>query len=305
MSALAAVLLAELSSGDHVLLAEELYGKTHQLFVSEGARWGLSADFVDPHSRDSLETSRQESTRMLVVETISNPMLRVADIAELASWCDSHGIVLVVDHTIASPTSFRPLEAGGSYVVESLTKFANGHSDVVLGMVCGGGDGESRVDAVIRTWGLVSSPFDCWLAERGAQTLDVRSERACGTALEIARRLEADRRVTHVRYPGLASHPDYSTAAKQFADRHGSLVACSLLGGRDAVDRFVGHVPFCPSLGESTTTVSHPLSTSHRTLGQEACRRLGIEPGTIRLSIGCEPLEEAWEMIERGLSSSG
>ncbi len=301
MAALAAVLLAELKSGDHVLLAQELYGKTRQLFATEASRLGISADLVDPGSIGSLGRAVRPTTRMLVVETISNPTLRVVDIVQLSAWCRQHGVLLVVDHTLATPTRCRPLRLGADYVVESLTKFANGHSDVLLGMVCGSGDRHARCDSVVRCWGMVGSPWDCWLAERGARTLEVRAERCCKTALEVARWLEEHPRVGHVRYCGLESHPDHRIASRQLGDRFGTIVTFALAGGTAAVDRLAQVIPFCPSLGEVQTTLSHPRSTSHRGLSERECEELGIAEGTVRLSIGCEPTGEVIERLEAGL----
>ncbi len=301
MAALAALLLARLHPGDHVLLAEELYGRTQRLFQEEGSRWGLAVDHVDPCSLESLEQAWRPESRLLLVETISNPRLRVVDVERVARWCHDRGVLLAVDHTLATSTSFRPLESGADYVVESLTKFANGHSDAVLGVVGGRDDCHARFDDVVRTWGMVASPLDCWLTERGWQTLDVRSERACRTAGEIAAMLKRHPRVTRVRYPGLADHPDHEVARRQFGARFGSMVTFTLRGGRAMVDRLAESIPFCPSLGEARTTFSHPRSTSHRSYTPEQCQSLGIEEGTVRLSIGCEPTGEVLELVTSAL----
>ena len=297
MAALATLLLARLRSGDHVLLAEELYGRTQRLFQDEGSRWGITVDRVDPCSLESLEQAWRPESRLLLVETISNPRLRVVDVEQVARWCHDRGVLLAVDHTLATSTSFQPLESGADYVVESLTKFANGHSDAVLGVVGGRDDSGARFDDVVRTWGMVASPLDCWLTERGWLTLDVRSERACRTAAEIAEMLKRHPSVTDVRYPGLPDHPDHEVARRQFGARFGSMVTFTLRGGRAMVDRLAESIPFCPSLGEARTTFSHPRSTSHRSYTPEQCQSLGIEEGTVRLSVGCEPSREVIELV--------
>ncbi len=157
--------------------------------------------------------------------------------------------------------------------MESITKSMNGHSDVVLGLLCGPEDRWQRVPGVLSTWGLASAPFDCWLAMRGLATLGVRAERACASALVVAQRLAETPQVEAVHYPGLPSHPDHALAARQFDDRFGSMVAFTLRGGTDAATAFIHaarQIPFCPSLGELNTTLSHPESTSHRGMSQPA-----------------------------------
>ena len=301
MAAIAAVLLAELQAGDHLLIARELYGKTHELVLSEWQRLGVDSSIVDPESLASLDESRRQTTKILAVETISNPMLRVADLESLANWCQKHSIRLVVDNTFATPLLSQPLQAGADYVVESLTKFINGHSDVVAGLICGRGDLGERINQVISCWGLVSSPMDCWLAERGMATLEVRWDRAETNAAAAAKLLAASTSVTDVSYPGLIDHADHVLAKKQFNGRFGNMVTFRLQGGLEAVERFFKHIPFCPSLGELQTTASHPRSTSHRDLSSEECDRWGITDTTIRLSVGCEVEQEMCQQLQMAI----
>jgi cystathionine beta-lyase/cystathionine gamma-synthase len=196
------------------------------------------------------------------------------------------------------------MELGADLVVESLTKVINGHSDVVLGGLCGREDAWQRMPEVLSTWGWCSSPWDCWLALRGMETLAVRLEKACDNAQRTAELLAGDSRVAGVHYPGLPDHPDHALARRQFGDRFGTMVAFTLTGGWDAAARFIQtarQIPFCPSLGELSTTLSHPASTSHRGLSEEQRRELGIGDGTLRLSLGIESFDLIRDSIEEGL----
>ena len=202
----------------------------------------------------------------------------------------------MIDNTFASPILCRPLELGADLVMESLTKTLNGHSDVILGFLGGRADLWERVPTVISTWGLASGPFECWLAERGLATAHLRIERACTSAVAAAELLQSQApKVAAVHYPGLTNHPQQALAKKQFGGRFGTVVSFRLAGGRAAADAFIaaaaGKIPFCPSLGELSTTLSHPETTSHRGMTAEQRAALGITGGTIRLSVGTESVE--------------
>jgi cystathionine beta-lyase/cystathionine gamma-synthase len=305
MSALALALLSQVQPGDHVLVSNQLYGRTATLLVDEAGRLGIASTVVDAYDLAAVERELTSQTKLLFVETISNPLLRVADIAALAKLAHEQGAALLVDNTLASPAVCRPRDWGADWVMESLTKSMNGHSDVVLGLLCGADDRWQRVPGVLSTWGLVSAPFDCWLALRGLATLGVRAERACSNALAVARHLLAVRQIEAVHYPGLPDHPDHGLAARQFGDRFGSMVAFTLRGGAEAASQFIRaakRIPFCPSLGELNTTLSHPESTSHRALSEPARESLGITGGTIRLSVGIESAESIIAALEEGLA---
>ena len=213
---------------------------------------------------------------------------------------------MLVDNTLAGPVICRPLELGADLVLESLTKTMNGHSDVLLGLLCGREDYWQRVPSVLSIWGLTSSPMDCWLALRGLGTLAIRIERAAANAFVVAQFLEEQSTVEKVNYPGLASHPDHALARKQFGDRGGTLVTFTLGGGLAAAEAFIaaaGKIPFCPSLGELSTTLTHPASTSHRAMEPAARRALGIDDGTIRLSVGVESAEYIVAAMAEGLAA--
>jgi cystathionine beta-lyase/cystathionine gamma-synthase len=306
MGALALVLLSQLEPGDHIVYSNQLYGRTATLIGVEAARLGISSTLVDTCDLAAVRAALTAGTRLLVVETISNPLLRVADVSALAELAQGVGAALVADNTFASPVVCRPHALGADWVMESLTKSMNGHSDVVLGLVCGPASRWQRVPAALATWGWLAAPFECWLALRGLGTLAVRAERACHNALAVAEMLEGASGVEAVYYPGLNDHPDHALARRQFGDHFGSMVAFTLAGGAAAAKAFIEAaetIPFCPSLGELSTTLSHPESTSHRGLSPEQRARLGIAGGTIRLSVGIESTEAVLEAVRTGLKA--
>ena len=231
----------------------------------------------------------------------------MADIAGLAEIAHSRGVTLLIDNTFASPILCRPLEFGADLVMESLTKTMNGHSDVILGLLCGREAAFERVPAVLSAWGLSSSPFDCWLAERGLATAHLRIERACENALAAAEFLQTQKKqVDRVHYPGRPLHPQHALARKQFGSRFGTIVSFNLAGGRPAADAFIAaaqQIPFCPSLGELSTTLSHPETTSHRGMTADQRAALGITGGTIRLSVGTESSEFVQAALRQGLDA--
>lgn len=305
MSALALVVLSQLSPGDHVVVSNQLYGRTQTLLGSEAARWGVTSTLVDVCDLAEVKKSMTPRTRLIVAETISNPLLRVADLASLSEIARAGGAALVADNTFAGPVICRPHALGATWVMESLTKTMNGHSDVVLGLLCGPTERWQRVPGTLSTWGLASSPFDCWLALRGLGTLAVRMERAAANALAAAEFLAGALGVKAVHYPGLATHADHALARRQFGEQFGSMVTFTLPGGTAAATAFMAaapEIPFCPSLGELSTTISHPESTSHRALSSQQRAALGIAGGTLRLSVGIESREAILQALGRGLA---
>ena len=291
MGALALALLALLQQGDHVIVSQHLYGRSLQLFTGEWARLGVPSSVVDTCNLAATQAAFTPRSKLLIVETITNPLLRVSDIAALAQIAHQNRARLLVDNTLAGPLVCRPLQLGADLVMESLTKGINGHSDVNLGLLCGRAADWDRVPLVLSAWGLASSPFDCWLAARGLGTLALRAQKSDTNALAVAQFLAGQAQIKEVLYPGLPQHADHQLAQRQFGSRFGSLVTFTLRGGTAAADRFIRscvQIPFCPSLGDLSTTLSHPESTSHRGLTAAERAALGIEGGTIRLSVGIE-----------------
>ena len=302
MAAEAALFLSHLDAGDHVALSAGLYGRTVGLVGRELARFGVEHSTFDASRPETLKGAIQRKTRLAFVESISNPLMRVADIAGLAEIAQAAGIPLAVDHTFA-PLLSRPIALGADLVVHSATKLIGGHSDVTLGLVVGRKPVIDRLANLASTFGLTGNPFDSWLALRGLSTLALRVRQTSINALELARRLERHPAVASVLYPGLASHPDHALAARIFADGFGAMMSLDL-GTRDRADAFIRslkHIPYAPSLGDVSTTLSHPTTTSHRFQSPEEWARQGITPGLIRLSVGIEDVEDVWRDLEGGL----
>jgi cystathionine beta-lyase/cystathionine gamma-synthase len=305
MGAITAAVLATTQQGDRLVASNRLYGKTAQLFRDELTRFGVDCTFVDSSDLDQVRSALEKPARCLFVETMSNPMLRLSDLPALAALAHDRGCILAVDNTFATPILVRPLDLGADLVIESLTKMIGGHSDVTLGLVCGRGDLGMHVGAVMSTWGLASNPFDCWLASRGLATLALRMRTASANAAHLAGWLAEQKGVQRVIYPGLVDHPDHDLARRLLPAGQGNMLCLDLAGGRAGVNRFLRQapgIPFSPSLGHSTTTLSHPATTSHRHVSPAEKRRQGITDGLIRLSVGVEVVALAQSEIARGLA---
>ena len=306
MAALALAAVSHLRQGDHVIIGNQLYGRSLQLFTAELPRFGIETTAVDTSDLRATAAAMRPTTRLVVAETITNPLLRVSDIGRLADLAHGHGALMLVDNTLATPIVCRPLEHGADLVVESLTKLMSGHSDVLLGLICGKGDTSARVKAAQSTWGFSTSPFDCWLALRGLGTLALRAERAIANAQAAAQLLATEKKVVQVQYPGLAGHRDHKIAQRQFGGKFGNMVTFTLADGSVAAEKFIAaakNIPFCPSLGDLSTTLSHPASTSHRSISEDVRQSLGIQQGTIRLSIGIESAEAVLGAVRGGLAA--
>ncbi len=304
MAAISAILLATVQQGGRIVASNRLYGRTTTLLERELSHYGIKTVFVDTNDLDEVRKALRSRTRMLFVETMSNPMLRVADLRELARLAQDQECLLVVDNTFATPVLVRPLELGAHLVMESLTKMIGGHADITLGVVCGLDDYYTEVNEAASIWGLASNPFDCWLAERGLSTLVLRMRTAMDNAAALALWLKQQRKVSQVVYPGLPEHPDHQLAGTLLWGGCGNMLCFELHGGREGVNRFLRKapgIPFSPSLGNTTTTCSHPWTTSHRYVSPAEKQRQGITEGLIRLSVGCEDVEQTKEELARGL----
>ncbi len=303
MGAIAAALLSLLGQGDEVLLADGVYGRTSALVGRQMSRWGIGHATFDPTDAGAARSALSPTTRAILVETISNPLLRVADLPGLADVAREAGIPLIVDSTF-SPLICRPLDLGAGLVVHSVTKMIGGHSDVTLGAILGERRLVEPARLLASTLGQTGNPFESWLALRGVATLGLRMERASATASELAHRLEAHPQVVRVHYPGLDSHPDRRIAARVLGESGGAMVTIDL-GSRERADALIRSladaIPFAPSLGDVQTTLSHPASTSHRGLDAAALARQGISPGLVRISVGLEDPADLWREFHAAL----
>lgn len=306
MGGLAAAFLGYLSAGDRIVSSNRLYGRTSKLLGQELARFGVKAKFVDVNDSDALGSAFEQPAKVLFVETMSNPLCRTADVPALADFAHRHGVKLIVDNTFATPVLFRPLDHGADLVMESLTKFIGGHSDVTLGFLAGSDpDLLPSVTQIVSTWGLAANPFDCWLCDRALPTLELRVRAAARNAIALADWLAGEPGVSRVVFPGRADHPDHAVAKKLFGSEFGHMLCFELAGGREAVNRFMRQapgIPFSPSLGHFGTTISHPDTTSHRYESPAEKGRQGITDGLIRLSVGIEPLEDILREMRKGLA---
>lgn len=303
MGAIAASLLALLGQGDHLLLSDGVYGRTAALVSRQLPRWGIDRDVFDPADARSARALLRPSTRAILAESLSNPLLRVADLPGLAGVAREAGIPLIVDSTF-SPMICRPIAHGADLVMHSVTKMIGGHSDLTLGAVVGDRARIESIRAVASTLGQTGNPFESWLAMRGLSTLGLRMARACSTALDLARRLEDHPGVGRVFYPLLPTHPDFRLAGRLLGAGGGTILTMDL-GSRERAEAFFRAVsptiPFAPSLGDVQTTLSHPATTSHRGQDAEALARQGITAGMIRVSVGLEDPEDLWAEFRAGL----
>lgn len=295
MGALTALFLATLAPGDHLVAGRDLYGATAALLREELARAGVEVSLVDAADPDAVEAALTGRTRAIFAETVSNPLLRLADLPALAALARGRGLQLLVDNTFASPALLRPLGLGATAVVHSATKYLAGHGDTTAGVVAGPRSLMERVRKVVIRMGLNLGPFDAWLTQRGLRTLALRMERQSANALALARFLEGRPEVARVFYLGLESHPQRALARRLFPDGAGGMVAFELRGGAEAVRvlmKGLRLIEFAPSFGDVATTWSYPARTSHRSLGPEERKALGIGDGLVRLSVGIEAVED-------------
>ena len=298
-SGLAAIstVLELLNSGDHVLASDDLYGGSFRLFDKVRKRSaGLTFDFVDMTDIANVEKAIKPNTKMIWVETPTNPMLRLADLAAIAKLAKTRGILTASDNTFASPYTQRPLEQGIDIVVHSTTKYLNGHSDIVGGCAVVGGNKDlaDRLAFLHNAVGAIQGPFDSFLALRGLKTLALRMERHCSNALKIARWLEARKDVERVFYPGLESHPQHALAKAQMA-AFGGIVTVVLKRDLAGTRRFLERCKLftlAESLGGVESLIEHPAIMTHASIPPAIRKRLGISDGLIRLSVGVENLSD-------------
>ncbi len=311
MSAMhAALMAAELGSGATVLAAEQLYGSTATLLVQVFGAAGVEVRFVDACDPGALEKKVEElKPSAVVVETISNPLLRVTDVPRIARITRSAGSALIVDATFGTPYLQRPLELGADIVVHSATKYLSGHGDLTAGLVIADTPYDTALDQIRKLVGGVMGPLEAWLALRGLKTLPLRMGRQCENAREVSTRLLNHPKITHVYYPGLKDHPDNEVARRVLDGEMGGLVSFELDAGgpeegRAAAFRFLNALELCvraPSLGDIYTLAIHPATASHRELSPSRRARLGVGENLIRVSLGIEHPEDIIEDIEQAL----
>jgi cystathionine beta-lyase/cystathionine gamma-synthase len=300
-------LLLTLKSGDHVLVGDDVYGGTFRLFDKVLKQFGISATFIDMGDPSAVAAAVRPETRMIWLETPSNPMLKVFDIAAIADVAHTHGLSLTVDNTFATPALQSPLALGATSVVHSTTKYLNGHSDVIGGAVLTSDDAlAERLHFLQKSVGAVPSPFDCYLVLRGLKTLGLRMRQHVASATTIAATLEAHPQVKKVYYPGLASHPQHALAARQMRGP-GGMISVDIHGGLPAAAAFLGalRVFVCAeSLGGVESLAEHPAIMTHASVPREAREAVGIGDGLLRLSVGVEDVSDLLEDLGRGFAAA-
>ena len=294
--AAAATVLDLLDSGSHVIAMDDLYGGTYRLFEKVRRRSaGLDFSFVDLNDGTALKAALKPHTKMIWAETPTNPMLKLVDLAKVAAFAKKHGLILVVDNTFCSPMVQRPLEYGADLVLHSATKYINGHSDMVGGIVVAGNrDLVEPMGFLQNSVGAVAGPFDAFLAMRGLKTLHLRMRAHCASALELAKWLEKHPAVERVIYPGLKSHPQHALAKRQM-DGFGGIVTIEVKGGLKKARRMLERCKLfalAESLGGVESLIEHPAIMAHASVPAANRRRLGISDGLVRLSVGVEDVED-------------
>ena len=305
MAAITTTLLTLLSSGDHLLVQDCLYGGTHDFITKDFAAFGITFDFIDGDDPDSWERYVRSNTKGIYVETITNPLMQVADLKAVVEFAKKDGLISLIDNTFSSPINFRPPEWGFDLSLHSCTKYLNGHSDIVAGAVIGRADLIERIRKRLNHLGGSLDPHACFLLHRGMKTLGVRVKYQNESALQVARFLESHPTIEKVNYPGLESHPR-NRRARELFDGFSGMLSFELKGGVEAAERFIQNTTLpviAPSLGGVETLITRPATTSHVGLSPEDRRRLGISDGLIRVSVGIEATEDLIEDFEQALKA--
>ena len=305
MAAVFTFFAALLKSGDHIVSARSVFGSTHRLFTEILPKWGITTSYVDFDDYDGFEQAITSETKILYLETPSNPGLDIIDLSRISEICKRKGIIFAVDNCFATPIIQRPLEFGADVSIHSATKYIDGQGRTLGGIILSSREITEKIKAFARHTGPALSPFNAWILSKSLETLDVRMERHCKNALEIATRLEGHSAISQVKYPFLKSHPQHEIAIKQM-DLGGGIVTFELKGGLEAGRKFLDALQLfslTANLGDTRSIATHPASTTHSKLTPEQRSEVGIGEGMVRLSIGLEHVEDIWEDISRALIS--
>jgi len=307
MAAVFASFAAFLKSGDHVVSCRAIFGSTHQLFTQLFSRWGITHTYVDASKPEEWEKAIQEHTKMIFLETPSNPGLELVDLEWLGGFKKKYPhIIFSIDNCFATPYLQKPIQYGFDLVSHSATKYMDGQGRVLGGVVVGKQELIDEMLFFIRHTGPAMSPFNAWLLSKSLETLPLRMDRHCSNALALATVLEEQPEVEVVRYPFLPSHPQYELAKKQMK-QGGGVITFVVKGGYDQAKRFMDGLKMIlitSNLGDSRSIATHPASTTHSKLSEEERLNLGILPGSIRISVGLEAIEDIQEDILQALKSS-
>ncbi|MBI1314183.1 cystathionine gamma-lyase [bacterium] len=304
MGAVSAIFLSHLKTGDHVVAGRILYGRTSQQLGELQRRFGVEVTFCDANSPDALSSAVRQTTKLCLIESISNPLMEVVDLPAVVTAMGE--VPVVVDNTFATPCLFRPIDHGAAIIFHSASKYLNGHGDVMLGVVAGNHHAVTRVRRITSLFGLNANPFECWLASRGLRTLPLRVRQASQNALAVATFLASHAAISRVYYPGLSSHASYEIAQRLLPDGAGGMVSFELKAGESGVRplfrKLVETIPFSPTLADVRTTVSWPAGTSHKFMDPDERRAWGISDGLIRLSVGIDSVDDVITELDAALN---
>lgn len=306
MSAVFTAFMTFLSAGDHILSASAVFGSTHTILTRYLPRWGVSSSYFDMNHPEQIEGLIRPETRMLYLETPSNPGLDIIDLQMVGEICRDRGILFMVDNCFATPAVQQPMRFGADLVMHSATKFMDGQGRVLGGVVVGPKHLAAELQAFARNTGPSMSPFNAWVLSKSLETLHVRMDRHAENALRVARRLESHPAIMRLRYPWLDSHPRHEVARRQMSNG-GGIVTFELKGGVEAGRTFLDNLGWLSrtnNLGDSRTIVSHPASTTHARLSEQERLDVGITPGLIRVSVGLEHPDDIMDRLLASLEAS-
>lgn len=304
MAAVSACFMTFLSAGDHVISASAIFGSTHTVITKYLPKWGIEYSYFDMNTPEVIESLIKPNTKLLYVETPSNPGLDIIDLELVSAICKKHNIIFVVDNCFATPAVQQPIKFGADLVLHSATKFMDGQGRVLGGVVAGKKELIKQLYLFIRSFGPSMSPFNAWVLSKSLETLFVRMEKHAENALYIAQKLEGHPALSWVKYPFLKSHPRFDVAQKQMQNG-GGILTFELKSGVEGGRKFLNSLTWLSmtnNLGDSRTIASHPASTTHSKLTEEERRAVGISPGLIRLSVGLEHPDDIVEEILSALS---
>lgn len=306
MAAMFGSIAALLQQGDHVLAARSLFGSTHQLLTRVFPKWGITSTYGDISDYLNWDKLIQPNTKMLFIETPSNPGLEIIDLEWAGKFAAAHNLILVVDNCFASPYLQQPAKWGAHIVTHSATKYIDGQGRVLGGLILGKADLMKEVQFFARHTGPSISPFNAWILAKSMETLGLRMDRHCSNALKTAEYFEGNSELLAVKYPFLKSHPQYEIAKKQMS-QGGGVITLDLKGGVQRAQRFIDQlqmVSITANLGDSRSIITHPASTTHSKLSVEERAQVGITDGLVRLSVGLEHYEDIIQDVERAIDLS-
>jgi len=306
MAAIFSTFMTFLSKGDHIISASAVFGSTHTILTKYLPKWGIESSYFDMNQPETIAALVKPTTKMLYLETPSNPGLDIIDIEYVSAICKKHSIMLVVDNCFATPAVQQPIQYGADLVIHSATKFIDGQGRVLGGVIVGKKELVHQLYLFIRNTGPSMSPFNAWVLSKSLETLFIRMDRHAASALAIATKLQGHAKISRVKYPFLESHPQYAIAKKQMSNG-GGIVTFELKGGIESGRKFLNAlemISMTNNLGDSRTIASHPASTTHSKLSEAERQSVGITPGLIRVSVGLEDVEDILDDLLQALDQS-